>query len=367
MSMRTKLKGLVHQELFDLEPAAKQAFKYSVVDERLRKAFRQNNHPLGSLQKFRPQGHRKWKLADDRTVYLVKDVGDHLAVLQEKHPRLCNVLESVLYDAKPRYYTFRWRCRQAALQRIWAFKKRWVDKPQKLLVNIGSGSWYVPDWKVLEYRGRWYSYYAPSFIDFPHDLTSNRQFPIADGSVDLFYSEHVIEHLKDGWCEHIFREAHRCLKSDGGFRIVVPDADLIYDRFRMRDTAFFKSWMDRDNASIAEAFRTLVGQARSPFDECDFERRLSGMSKEDFLNWCKQDLEYDWERSGEHINWFNFEKLARMLEKAGFCNVHRCGAQQSQFPEARGPGFDTRAWYSLHVECLKNRPLSQFARDEATA
>jgi len=125
----------------------------------------------------------------------------------------------------------------------------------------------------------------------------------------------------------------------------------------MRDTAFFKSWMDRDNASIAEAFRTLVGQARSPFDECDFERRLSGMSKEDFLNWCKQGLEYDWKRSGEHINWFNFEKLARMLEEAGFCNIRRCEAQQSRFPEAKGPGFDTRAWYSLHVECLKNLPV----------
>ena len=366
MSIRSKLKGLVHQELFFLEPSAKQTFKYAVADESLRKAFSQHNHPLGSNLKFRSRGHRKWKLADGKNVYLVKDSDDHLTVLQEKHPWLCSVLEYILYEAKPEYYTLRWRSNQARLQRIWAFKKRWIDRPQKLLVNIGAGSWYVRDWKVLEYRGHWYDYYAPSFIDFAHDLTSNRQFPFADGSVDLFYSEHVIEHLKDEWCKHIFREAHRSLKSDGGMRIVVPDADLIYDRLLQRDTDFFKSWMERDDASISEAFRTLVGQARSAFDEGDFARRLNEMPKVDFLNWCKQGLEYDWKRSGEHINWFNFEKLSRMLEEAGFCNIRRCEAQQSRFAEAKGLGFDTRPWYSLHVDCLKNWPTSQGVGDEAT-
>ena len=90
MSIRSKLKGLVHQELFFLEPSAKQTFKYAVADESLRKAFSQHNHPLGSNLKFRSRGHRKWKLADGKNVYLVKDSDDHLTVLQEKHPWLCS-------------------------------------------------------------------------------------------------------------------------------------------------------------------------------------------------------------------------------------------------------------------------------------
>ena len=356
MRVKAKLRDLLHQDLFCLEPSAKRAFKYVVADDCLRQSFAQNGCPLGSKLTFLTRRNRKWKLLDGKNVYLVKDVGDHLEVIREKLSWLCSLLEYVLYDAKPEYYAFRWRLSRWRLQRTWALKKRWVDKPRKLLVNLGAGVWYVRDWKVLDCQGQWYRY-ARSFIDFAHDLSSNRPFPFANGSVHMFYSEHSIEHLRDEWCEHIFREAYRCLEAGGGFRIVVPDADLIYDRLLKHDEAFFKSWMDRDNASLSEAFRTLIGHARSPFDETDFARRLSTMSKDQFLDWCKDGLEYDWKRAGEHINWFNFEKLTRMLEKAGFFPVRRCEAQRSQFPEARGPGFDTREWYSLHVECVKQDGL----------
>jgi hypothetical protein len=352
MSFRATLKGILHQDLFFLEPTARQAFRYALPDDCLRQKFAQNGRPLGSHLEFVSRRFRKWKLSDGKTAYLVKDRGDHLEVVLEKHPQISRLIEDIWYEAKPRYWDFRWRLRRWYSQQVWTLKKRWVDKPKKLLVNIGAGVWYVRDWKVLEYRGNWYRY-AASFVDFHHDLTSNSPFPFADGSVHLFYSEHVFEHLKDEWCAHIFREAYRSLVSGGGFRIVVPDADLIFDRLVKKDTEFFKSWMERDNASLAESFCTLVGQARTPLDEEDFARRLSTMSKEDFLDWCKRGLDYDLKRTGEHINWFNFEKLARMLETAGFRQVRRCEAQQSQFPEARGPEFDTRAWYSVHVECVK--------------
>jgi predicted SAM-dependent methyltransferase len=352
MSAKAWLKGLVHQELFFLEPPANQAFRYALADDRLRQIFSQNGRPLGSDLAFLPKSSRKWKLLDGEKVYLVKDLGDRLVVIREKHPRVCRLLESVLYETTPRFNESRSRLHQWCLQETWALKKRWADKPRNLLVNLGAGAWYVRDWKVLEYQGQWYRFNR-LFIDFEHDMTSNRPFPFADGSVRLFYSEHVFEHMKDESCEHIFREANRCLETGGGFRIVVPDADLIYDHLVKQNEPFFRSWMDRDNASLAESFRTLVGHARSPLDEADFARKLSTLSKEEFLDWCKEGLEYDWKRTGEHINWFNFEKLASMLGEAGFGNVSHSEAQQSQFPEARGPGFDTRPLYSLHVECVK--------------
>jgi predicted SAM-dependent methyltransferase len=361
LSVRTWFKGLLHQELFCLEASDKRAFKHSLMDDRLRQIFIRNGHPLGLDLVFLTKTPWKWKLFDEQKVYLVKDLGDRLVVIREKHPRICRLLEYTLYERTGRIQTFQWRLRRWFLQEAWALKKHWVEKPGKLLVNLGAGAWHVRDWKVLEYQGQWYRF-ALSFIDFEHDLTSNQAFPFADGSVHLFYSEHVFEHLKDEWCEHIFREANRCLERGGGFRIVVPDADLIYDRLQKKDGAFFKYWMARDNASLAEAFRTLVGQARSPFDEAEFDRRLSTLSKEAFLDWCKAGLEYDLKRTGEHINWFNYEKLARLLRKAGFDQVYLSEAQQSQFPEARGTGFDTRAWYSLHVECVKQQTDSPMPR-----
>ncbi len=335
-----------------MKASARETFRYSFADDSLRQTFAQNGRPLGQDLRFRTRDIGKWKLLDGNVVYLVKDLGDHLEVVREKHPKICDFLEAVLYERKSRYYTYRWKLRRRFSLYAWALKKRWVDKPDKLLVNIGAGTWYVRNWKVLEYTGKWYRF-TNSFVDFHHDLTSNAPFPFRDASVSLFYSEHVFEHLKDEWCARIFREAYRSLKNGGGFRIVVPDADLIYDSLVSQDKAFFKSWMDRDQTSLAESFRTLVGQARIPFDEAEFYRRCSTMPKEAFLDWCKEGLEYDLERTGEHINWFNFDKLKRMLEAAGFKCVRRCEAQSSEFPEARGPKFDTRAWYSVHVECTK--------------
>ena len=352
MSIRAKLKGLLHQELFLLMPSVRQAFRYSLVDDCLRQAFIQNGCTLGPDPKVRAGTPGKWKLRDGKEEYLVKDLGDHLVVVWEKYPKICGFLEVVLYERRSRYYTYRWQLHRRVSLYAWGLKKRWLDKPNRLLVNIGAGAWYVRNWKVLEYNGRYYRF-AKCFVDYNHNLTSDKSFPFADRSVHMFYSEHVFEHLKDEWCEHIFREAYRSLENGGGFRIVLPDADLIYDRLIAKDETFFKSWMDRDSATIAESFRTLVGQARTPLDEADFALKLSTMPKEEFLDWCKQGLAYEWERSGEHINWFNFEKLKRMLEAVGFRDVCRSEPQQSRFPEAIGPRFDTRAWYSVHVECVK--------------
>ena len=352
MSIKIDLKGWLHQELFVLEASAKQAFRYAQPD-RLRKEFNAHGCPLGEKISLQPAWNpRKWRLVDGRKSYLVNDAGDHLTVIRETHPHLCHMVEFGLYEAKPRYYQLRWQLGRWHRQRVWALRKHFVDHPDKLRVNLGAGVWYARGWKVLDCQGSWYRY-APSYIDFEHDLTSNRPLPFAKGSVHMFYSEHVFEHFRDEWCRHILDEAFRSLEPGGGLRIVVPDADLAYERLLTQDAEFFRHWTERDNATIAEAFRTIVGHTTAPLDEEDFYRRLRTMSKEDFLNWCKQGLEYDWAHTGEHINWFNFEKLAGMLKEANFRQIRFCKAQDSQFPEARGPGFDTRAWYSLHVECVK--------------
>jgi hypothetical protein len=146
---------------------------------------------------------------------------------------------------------------------------------------------------------------------------------------------------------------HRSLVQGGGFRIVVPDADLIYEKLAKGDVSFFRNWMERDNVSLAEAFRVLIGHPRDPLDEDEFRQKLATLPKMAFLDWCKEGLEYDLQRTGEHINWFNFEKMKSMLQQAGFSQIHLSAAQQSIFYEARGLRFDTRPSYSLHVDCIK--------------
>jgi SAM-dependent methyltransferase len=177
--------------------------------------------------------------------------------------------------------------------------------------------------------------------------------PFADASVSLFYSEHVFEHLTDECCQHAFREMQRALVPGGGVRIVVPDADILYEKLRARDEAFFRPLMFGRPATLAEAFLIIIAQPRKPFDERLFFADLESLPREEFLNRCRAGLRYDYARAGEHINWFNFEKLRAMLLAAGFTVVEHSEPQGSRFTQIRGPKFDTRPSYSLHVDAVK--------------
>jgi hypothetical protein len=50
--LRATIKGILHQDLFFLEPSARQAFRYALPDDCLRQKLAQNSRPLGSHLKI---------------------------------------------------------------------------------------------------------------------------------------------------------------------------------------------------------------------------------------------------------------------------------------------------------------------------
>jgi len=74
------------------------------------------------------------------------------------------------------------------------------------------------------------------------------------------------------------------------------------------------------------------------------------MSKEKFADFYTQQIPQDSQRknTGNHINWWNYDKIYKMLIKAGFKNVYRSTAQGSHFSEMLGMGFNSNyfAWMS---------------------
>ena len=136
MPAKKWLKGLVHQELFALEPSDKQIFRYSLANDRLHEIFTQNGHSLGSDVTFQTTGSRNWKLLDRKKVYLVKDLGDRLVVIGEKHPRICRLLESVLYGTTARFREFRGRVRWFFLQESLALKSAVRKNPVSCLSTL---------------------------------------------------------------------------------------------------------------------------------------------------------------------------------------------------------------------------------------
>ena len=116
-------------------------------------------------------------------------------------------------------------------------------------LNLGCGDKIVDDWVNVDYSLGARLSKIPFFkqinkklklfnLDWDkriylHDLTL--PFPWNNSSIDEIYSSHTLEHLSRENGQKFLQECHRVLKKDGVIRIVVPDLQLIVDRYNNGD------------------------------------------------------------------------------------------------------------------------------------
>jgi SAM-dependent methyltransferase len=209
----------------------------------------------------------------------------------------------------------------------------------RLMVNIGGGLFFRPYWKVLDHVSPYYPFQR-AYIDYDVDLMTGAPFPFADNSIDFFYSAHTLEHIPQENCPALLREIYRALKPGGAVRLNMPD----YDRMRRAAAAgnhgYFIAAMGR-NLTIEQA---VVEQIATDMLDCataeEIARDYAALSPEDFADRYTSRASRDVQKrkGGYHINWFNYDKLARLLREAGFSDVVRSEPQGSRFSELRGEG-----------------------------
>jgi len=209
----------------------------------------------------------------------------------------------------------------------------------KLMVNIGGGYFFRPNWKVLDYSSPFYPF-ARRFIDFDVDLCSAAQFPLGDDSVSFFYSAHTLEHIPQEHCPHLLEEVFRCLKPGGAVRINVPDYELMHGAAARRDKAFF-TWILGKKLSLEQAVVEQIATERIDHeDPNEISENFRSMGIAEFADHYTSRASRDVQRQkgGYHINWFSEEKLGTMLRHAGFSDVYRSRPQESRFEELAGLG-----------------------------
>jgi len=225
------------------------------------------------------------------------------------------------------------------------------------MINIGGGRFFRRHWKILDVETKHYGF-MPGVVDYSHDLISSSPFPFKDNQVTLFYSQHTLEHIPQEFCQHIFDEIHRCLKPGGAVRIMVPDFDLAKKAFLANDLNFDRDWT---TGPISTKFLAVF--ASYYIDKLSLEEiknKIETMGFEKYADFLTSNIprESQKDHSG-HINWWNFEKLHKMLKNAGFKQIYRSYPQKSKFPEIRGEtdvrsSFDHTLWYmSVIVEAIK--------------
>ena len=133
-----------------------------------------------------------------------------------------------------------WLTLLAGPMRLSAMAYRRLRAPRSGVVRVQLGPGrrnYLEGWINVDAN------FVTARLDVWADLRGALPFP--DGTVDVIYSHHVIEHLPDGQLPSHFREMHRCLKPGGLVRIAGPNADGAIKKLLEGDASWFPDFPER--------------------------------------------------------------------------------------------------------------------------
>lgn len=242
----------------------------------------------------------------------------------------------------------------------------------KCFLNIGAGNFYHPYWINLEYISEYYDYDENTFVHY--DITEMKPLPYADNSICLIYSSHTIEHMTDKHISYLFDEIYRVLKPGGAVRITCPNLKLLYQTLIDNDVSYWhwrKNWFSGPHAidntpkklSVFDYFIREVATRKSPYykhssdpiESNEIELLFKNLSYEDFLNHLTGNLLFNPSVPGEHINWWDEQKLKKFLNMANFNNTYSARRNQSRkMPFRDYIDFDTtEPQMSLYYEAIK--------------
>lgn len=241
----------------------------------------------------------------------------------------------------------------------------------KQFYNIGSGNFYHKYWTNIDYSLAPYRQQqnAP-FINI--NLMEAPELPIKTDSAELFYTSHTIEHITDIAVSKLFSECYRALKPKGIFRIICPDADLLYKTIQLsrieywhwRYSVFAKYTDNLDQITLEDFVVRELATERCRFFNTQginllspdiVRKKFYELDKISFFNFIVSKCSFSEERANWHINWWNEEKLSSFLKKAGFDTIIRSGYEQSlAAPFHNTEKFDNRCpKISIYIEAIK--------------
>ena len=147
---------------------------------------------------------------------------------------------------------------------------------------------------------------------------------VPDGSVDLLYCSHVLEHLSLTDLCRALQNCHRILRTGGIFRMVLPDLEF-----------FARQYVQSDSPDAAREFMrsTYLGRLGRP-------RSLVGFLRE-------------WLGNSHHLWMWDYPSLTDELRTAGFHDIRR-----TQIGDSGIAAFDDvenigRWENALGIQCIK--------------
>lgn len=132
-----------------------------------------------------------------------------------------------------------------------------------------SGTLRLARWPIVIYFLRCFRLISPHQVEFIRTAqVSHIEYgdvitglPLSNGSVDVLYSSHMLEHLDQESADAFLKEARRVLASGGMVRLAVPDLKMIVDSYLRSGDA--NAFMNKSGL-CAPVPRSLFGFIRLP-------------------------------------------------------------------------------------------------------
>lgn len=182
-----------------------------------------------------------------------------------------------------------------------------------------------------------------------HDLAKG--IPFADGSVDVVYHSHMLEHLDRCLVPGFLEEVRRVLKPGGVHRIVVPDLELLCKSYL---ESLASSRADKLRAHRHDEFVAAI------IEQCVRKEPAGSAIQKPFRRYLENRIFGDARKRGETHQWmYDSINLAELLTASGFVNFQQFDCRSSGIPDWERYGLDwtTRVGEfspgSLYVESRK--------------
>ena len=200
-----------------------------------------------------------------------------------------------------------------------------------LNLNIGSGGTNYPFFINLDILSEHYKQRHKNHKFIPYDLSKDTM-PFKNDTVTNIFCSHLIEHHTSKDVKKLFDECIRVLKKTRVFRITCPDSKFLFEVSSFDN----EYWHRNKTQKINEPKDIWYGQKSNLFDRYDylirdistnkFERfntpeyseirsKIKFMKYKEAMNFLTRDnKEDDSVVIGNHINFFDYEKIEKMLK-----------------------------------------------------
>jgi predicted SAM-dependent methyltransferase len=249
---------------------------------------------------------------------------------------------------------------------------------EKRFYNIGAGSFFHPCWTNIDHKSEWYDKHQGDVRYLEYDILAKEPLPLKNNSAEIVYTSHTIEHITDEAALHLFSEVNRVLKHGGVFRVTAPNIDLHYQAYLRNDRHFFywtkyynkvsqyqKVHLKQPLSGVStqqlflyefatRASQIFADSIDNPLSDDNVDQIFRDMDFEKALNSIvsKCSLEKQRKYPGNHINWWNRDKVIDYLKRSGFKKIYISGYGQSIAAVMRDLEYfdSTHPKISLYIE-----------------